>query len=160
MSRLGGHSALVAGMILLLAGRHGGLAQPGPGPTAQGTGQPLERLELDRRIVTTVYETALLGTRAIGPSRVITVGLPRRCCTRWAKPNMLPRLSGSGWMWETKITRLAACKPCKKRSERRRPLPQRPLQSGSALRRAIDVFTSGLPSVPPWTRLWKPCPPT
>lgn len=37
-------------------------------PTAQGQGQgsgqtpPLERLELDRRIVTVVYETALLGT--------------------------------------------------------------------------------------------------
>ncbi len=62
MSRLGGHGALLAGMVWLLAGQHGGIAQQGPGPTAQGTGQPLERLELDRRIVTTVYETALLGT--------------------------------------------------------------------------------------------------
>ena len=65
---------------------------------------------------------ARFSARLISPSRVMRVGLPEPVSTRWASPSMLPRLSGSGWTWETKVTRGASCSPARNRSDRRRPV--------------------------------------
>src|SRR5262245_44158531 len=56
---------------------------------------------------------------------------------------MLPRLSGSGLMWETKVTWLASASPARNRSERR-VIVAVALPSGSALRRAMGLLLSSL----------------
>src|SRR2546421_491784 len=57
---------------------------------------------------------------------------------------MLPRLSGSGWTWETKVTRLAGSKPRKNRSERREEVLVVLLPSSeTALKRAINANPRG-----------------
>ena len=46
-------------------------------------------------------------------------GMPAQDSIRWARPIMLPRLSGSGWTCETRMAPRKSVRPDKNRSDRR-----------------------------------------
>ena len=86
------------------------------------TASPSSEVELARsgsRSRSSSSTMARFSARLMRPSRVRRVGLPRQVSTRWASPIMLPRLSGSGWTWETKVTEVNSANPSRKRSDRR-----------------------------------------
>src|SRR5262249_12145010 len=83
---------------------------------------------------------ARFSARLIRPSRVNRVGMPSTVSTRWARPIMLPRLSGSGWTCETNVTEVVCSRPSRKRSERRITVVVLPFTAAvSALRRAMAI---------------------
>src|SRR6516162_5893567 len=83
------------------------------------------------------------SARHMGPSCVICTGMPTHDSMRCARPTMLPRLSGSGWTWETRTAPRNASRPARKRSERREIVEDLHWPLVSPLSRDINVNTLG-----------------